>query len=189
MRIFGVFGVHPGVVLSEDVNLANAKVAEHVTRAWTLKPLLRRVSDEITPILDLWPDAPQAEAHFVNVVPSDDQANAEVERIKSEAASQNAAAVGNLIGALGQEQGIEVAKAWGILPEDVQPDEMANINQAMRRLYQVAKQGNIVPVLPQVPLEPIEITEADIDRALSEFYGVLPEYTGLLEATPRNGSN
>lgn len=119
-RVFGVMGVHPGLVFSTDTNLASAKVAEHATRAWTLAPIMGRLAGEITSILPHWPDAPPAEAHFVNVVPADQKAAAETDKVKSEAAHQRSQAVDKLVAALGPEAGVEVAQAWGILPDDVQ---------------------------------------------------------------------
>ena len=119
-RVFGVIGVHPGLVFSEDTNLASAKVAEHATRAWTLAPMMERIAGEITSILPHWPDAPLAEAHFVNVVPADAQIAAETEKVKAEAAAQRSQAVATLVGSLGPDAGVEVAQAWGLLSDDVE---------------------------------------------------------------------
>lgn len=192
-RVFSVFGVHPGVVLADDVNLANAKVAEHVTRAFTLRPLLRKVSDEINNILPLWKGAPDAEAHFVNVVPQDAQTEAEVKRIEAVAHHGNAIAITNLVSSLGFEGGIEVAREWGLLPDGVDvaaPEIPAQLVEAQSRRHywpgwkqvHTPDTGAIVPALPPVPLDPVVITQADIDRALLDFYDVFPEFTGLLEA-------
>lgn len=193
-RVFGVFGVHPAIVLSEDVNLANAKIGEYVTRKFTLKPLLRRVADEITKVLDLWDKRP-AEAHFINVVPQDEEAEAQIEQIKASAKKSQAETIASLITSFGLDKAVEIAKDWQILPEDI------TIEQAQKEVQQetqppvmvvnpmsnlngnepnVKSMGTIVPVMPQVPLQPITITQADIDRALREFYGQFPELTGIL---------
>lgn len=119
-RVFGVMGVHPGLVLGSDINLANAQIAEHATRAWTLMPIMARLAGEITFILPHWPDAPPAEAHFVNVVPADVKADAETEQIKASSAHQRSQAVSALVLALGAEVGVQVAQAWEILPDDLE---------------------------------------------------------------------
>ena len=187
MRIFGVLGVHPGIILSEDVNLANAKVAEHVTRAFTLKPLLRRVADEISPILESWPDAPPAEAHFVNVVPQDEETEAQVEQIRAATASQQAQALATMAATVGVNAAVVWAIDKGLLPDDFKPDQLEPMvidqTQSKRRQFGVngfKQAGNIVPVLPQVPFN-VDISEAEIDRALAQFYGIFPELTGTLE--------
>ncbi|HDZ37585.1 MAG TPA: phage portal protein [Marinobacter sp.] len=119
-RVFGVFGVHPGLVLGSDINLANAQIAEHATRAWTLMPIMARLAGEITFILPHWPDAPPAEAHFVNVVPADLKSDAETEQIKASSVHQRSQAVSALTLSLGLEAGVKVAKVWGILPDDME---------------------------------------------------------------------
>ncbi len=119
-RVFGVFGVHPGLIFSSDVNLANAKVAEHATRAWTLAPMLERLAGEITSILPHWPDAPPAEAHFVGVVPADEEAVAKVEETRASAAAKRSQAVATLSSVLGPEIAVAVSQDWGILPEDME---------------------------------------------------------------------
>lgn len=132
-RVFGVIGVHPGLVFSEDTNLASAKVAEHATRAWTLAPIMERIAGEVTSILPHWPDAPPAEAHFVNVVPADAQIAAETEKVKSEAANQRSQAVATLVDTLGPS-GIEVAQAWEILPDDIDVDLEGVADRAVRAI-------------------------------------------------------
>jgi hypothetical protein len=118
VRVFGVIGVHPGLVFSEDVNWATAKVAEHVTRAWTVAPLLEKIAGEITSILPHWPGAPPAEAHFVNVVPVDKEIQARIESLRGAAAASRSRAIKTLIESLGPESGFFVAKSWGVLPGD-----------------------------------------------------------------------
>jgi hypothetical protein len=44
----------------------------------------------------------------------------------------------------------------------------------------------IMPVLPPLPLEPVHISEADINRALAEWDETFPQYAGLLEAQVRD---
>lgn len=73
MRIFGLYGVHPGLVLSEDVNLANARVAEHVFAKWTLAPKLTRIAEKVTADI-LAPHYGEGhELRFVDVVPRDQE--------------------------------------------------------------------------------------------------------------------
>lgn len=250
-RIFGVFGVHPAVVLSEDVNLANAKIGEYVTRKFTLRPLLRRIADEFTKVLDNWDQRP-AEAHFINVVSQDEEAEAQIEQIKASAKKSQAETIASLITSFGLDKAVEIAKDWQILPENitlfqavdevsqelsrvtvakVDPNQALNGAQVTAALNIVIEYANgglprdvalnmlqvffnmtpedassilsedviiqpmappairaklrkavgtIVPVMPQVPLQPVTITQADIDRALQEFYGQFPELTGIL---------
>lgn len=142
MRIFGTLGVHPGVILSEDVNLANAKVAEHVTRAFTLQPLLRRVADEITPILKYF-SGPEAEAHFIGVVPQDDEATAEIDKLKAESANIKAQAINNLITALGPETGVMIAKEWQIIPNTISADEIIQREVEQRQIEEQRRQANL----------------------------------------------
>jgi len=131
MRIFGVFGVHPAVVLAEDVNLANANVGEYVTLKYTVAPLLTRIASEITPMLlpeernglGLWKDAPAAEAHFVGVVPQDREGEAKV-------ADSKANATQKLVQALGPEEGVAEAKRLGVLSEDVDPAKVVPMGGA-----------------------------------------------------------
>ena len=191
MRIFGTFGVHPGVILSEDVNLANAKVAEHVTRAFTLRPLLRRVADEITAILPNF-QGQDTEAHFVNVVPQDQEAEAQIEKLKSDSVASKAQALSSLTQTFGPDTAVEVGKEWGILPQNITPQQfMAELPEQVERgavRYQsFSGKNHIVPVLPQVPFN-VAISESDIGRALADFYDDFPEYTGVLE-TGLNGRN
>lgn len=142
MRIFGTLGVHPGIVLSEDVNLANAKVAEHVTRAFTLQPLLRRVADEITPILKYF-DGPEAEAHFIGVVPDDDETAAAIDKLKAESANTKAQAVATLVDTFGPQTGVAIAKEWQIIPANVSADEIINRETEQRQLEEQRRQVNL----------------------------------------------
>ena len=116
MRIFGVFGVHPAVVLSEDINLANALVGEYVTLKFTIAPMLQRIADDISPALGLW-GGPPAEAHFVDVVPQDQD-------LLSKVALANAQAVQALVFSFGLEQGVAEAKRQGLVSQDVEISEV-----------------------------------------------------------------
>ena len=116
MRIFGIFGVHPSIVLSEDVNLANARVGEYVTKAFTLAPKLTRLSGDITPILALWGDE-KIEARFTNVVPQDRELEASVTQSKVDAA-------GKLVQAFGQHEGVLEAQRLGLVSMDVNLDNL-----------------------------------------------------------------
>ncbi|KKN07661.1 hypothetical protein LCGC14_1064600, partial [marine sediment metagenome] len=143
-RVFGVIGVHPGLVLGSDINLANAQVAEHATRAWTLAPIMARLAGEITFILPHWPDAPPAEAHFVNVVPANLKLEAETERVKAGAAAQRSQAVATLVIALGPEAGVEVAQAWEILPDGVEVSVPVVVGKAVKADPGVVKRNALV---------------------------------------------
>lgn len=114
MRIFGVFGVHPAVVLAEDVNLANAKIGEYVTLKYTVAPALERIASDMGGLMELWKDAPPAEAHFVGVVPQDREAEAKVAVAKGQATE-------SFIRALGPEEGVAEAQRQGVLSADVNP--------------------------------------------------------------------
>lgn len=143
MRIFGIFGVHPGVILSEDVNLANAKVAEHVTRAFTLRPMLRRIADEITNVLGVWEGAPPAEAHFVNVVPQDTEAETAIDKMRAESASTKAQAVATLVQTFGPETGVNIAKEWQIIPDSVSADEIIQRETEKQERDEARRQENL----------------------------------------------
>ena len=117
MRIFGVFGVHPGIVLSEDVNRANAQVGEYVTLKFTVAPMLRRFASTLSPILSSWNmqqkiKSQKIKAVFVDVVPRDKELDAKVRNLEANTAH-------TLIQALGPDEGVEEAKRLGILSEDV----------------------------------------------------------------------
>lgn len=125
MRIFGIFGIHPAIVLSEDVNLANAQVGEYVTRKFTLQPLLEQIASDITPILSLWEGegAPPAEAHFPNVVPQNKEMEGRV-------ADAQAGAAQKLIQALGPEEGVAEAQRKGLLSKDINPARVFPVGNA-----------------------------------------------------------
>lgn len=70
--IFAVYGVHPGLVLAEDVNLANALVAERVFAQFTMQPKLSRIAQRVNlEVMPLYGD--EAEFGFVDVVPRDNE--------------------------------------------------------------------------------------------------------------------
>lgn len=116
IKVFGVLGVHPGIILSEDVNLANALIAEHMTVKFTVAPMLERLASDISTVLDMWNKDGKAdhkyEAHFVDVVPKDEKSRAEVSVMQAKAA-------GSLILALGPTQGVEEAQRQGLLSDEV----------------------------------------------------------------------
>lgn len=129
MRIFGVFGVHPAVVLSEDINRANAQVGEYMTLKFTVEPMLARLAAGLSPLLNAYADGfgdadavtgkkagalgdPRLEAHFVGVVPQDDTTDAAV-------SASRASATKALVEALGPEEGVAEAIRQGLISEDV----------------------------------------------------------------------
>jgi len=72
-------GVHPAMISAEDVNLANARVAEYLFSKYTLKPALTRIESRFnSELLPLY-----GENHvlrFLNVVPRDAQQATESHR-------------------------------------------------------------------------------------------------------------
>jgi hypothetical protein len=178
-----VFGIHPGLMESEDVNLANAKVAEHVTRKHTLRPLLTRIADELTDNVLPFYDLP-AKARFVNVVPQDEELEAMVEKTKAETHATQAQAIALLVQTFGLQTAVELGIEWGILPEGVSVEQeiIPQLNGAGQRYYPVKQIGTIAPALPPIPLDlGRRPSEREINRMLAKFYDVFPEYTGLLE--------
>ena len=120
MRIFGVFGVHPGIVLSEDVNMANAKVGEYTTLKYTVGPMLERVANGITRMAgNVYAGQPLVEAHFVGIVPEDDAAHANIALTQAQATQA-------LIMALGPEEGIKEAVRQGLVDDDVDASAVPN---------------------------------------------------------------
>ena len=114
MRIFGVFGVHPGIVLSEDVNRANAEVGEYMTLKFTVVPMLTQFANAITRVLPYWKSAPPAEAQFVGVVPADNASEATTALTRAQAAQI-------LIITLGPEQGVREAVRQGLVDDSIDP--------------------------------------------------------------------
>ncbi len=114
MRIFGVYGLHPAVILSEDSTRTDAEMGEYVTLKYTLVPLLRRIASDITPALaEFWPGERRVEAHFVNVVPQDRESETRIADLKASAAER-------LVRALGPEHGVDEAKRQGLLTDEAQ---------------------------------------------------------------------
>jgi len=114
MRIFGIFGVHPAVILSEDVNRSNAEVGEYMTLKYTVAPSLERIAATMTMMINTVYEGgtENIEAHFEGVVPQD-------EALEAEVADKRARAVKTLIQALGPELGVMESQRQGLLDEKV----------------------------------------------------------------------
>lgn len=70
--IFMAMGVHPALMLSDDVPLANARTAEYLVGKYTLAPLLTRVANRLNAeVLPLY--GPTDNLRFLDVVPRDTQ--------------------------------------------------------------------------------------------------------------------
>jgi len=68
--ILALYGVHPGLLFSEDVNRANAVVAEQMFSRITMAPKLERIAQRINlEVMPLYEDG--SKVKFVNVVPED----------------------------------------------------------------------------------------------------------------------
>lgn len=72
-KIFGIFRVHKTILgLTEDVNLANAKVGEYVFAKWTIKPKLERIVAQLNEFyLPMFQDAENLFFSFDDPVPQD----------------------------------------------------------------------------------------------------------------------
>lgn len=121
MRIFGIFGVHPSVVLSEDVNRANAEVGEYMTLKYTVAPQLERIASNMTLMINgVYEDGSEVvEVHFEGVIPQDEALEAEVSKFRAEATEV-------LIRTLGPVEGIREAKKQGLVSEDVNESAIPN---------------------------------------------------------------
>ena len=105
--ILMVLGIHPGLLMAEDVPLANARTAEYLFAKYTLHPLLLRIVYRLNAeVLTLYD--PQHELRLAGVVPRDEVYDAQVAREK-------ATAVKLLIEALGVEAGVVEALQQGLL--------------------------------------------------------------------------
>lgn len=70
--IFMALGVHPALMLSDDVPLANARTAEYLVGKYTLSPLLTRLANRFNAeVLPLY--SPTDNLRFLDVVPRDTQ--------------------------------------------------------------------------------------------------------------------
>ena len=70
--IFMAMGVHPALMLSDDVPLANARTAEYLVGKYTLSPLLTRLANRFNAeVLPLY--SPTDNLRFLDVVPRDTQ--------------------------------------------------------------------------------------------------------------------
>ena len=111
MDILMVLGIHPALLLAEDVNLANAKTAEYLFAKYTLSPLatriLARLNAEALPLY-----GGTAELRAPGLVPRDDVYDAQVAQTK-------ATALGLLIKALGEKEGIKEAKRQQLVSAEV----------------------------------------------------------------------
>ena len=147
-RVFGVWGVHPGIVFVNDVNKANAQVADYVTRKFTLEPLLNRIATAMTLyILPLYNKGKgkQAVAHFVNVVPRDEQVIAGVEAQKSATALRNAQDTQVWVTLLGKKEGIEESKRVGLVSDEVTGKDISEEQQ------QQQQQQGMQPEVEELP--------------------------------------
>jgi len=107
-----VLGVHPGLLMAEDVNLANAKTAEYLFAKYTLTPLLTRIVNRFNAeILPLYGEGHTL--HAVDVVPRD-------ELYESQIAQARAVAVVQLVNALGSVEGVAEAKRQNLLSAEAQ---------------------------------------------------------------------
>lgn len=175
MKVLGVFGVHPGLLFSEDVNLANAKIAEAVTLKFTVAPILSRLAGEITSMLcgenRLYKDAQEVEAHFVGVVKTDKQSDAQVAVIKSEALER-------LVRSLGPEEGIKEAKRQGLISQEVSEGSVQPITQQIGTIEGEESKRNSQTVRDRIAqMQPhaqaaISDTEQDIKRIRRKRFGL-----------------
>lgn len=133
MRIFGVWGVHPAIILSENVNRANAQIGELVTRRYTLAPLLRSLATGIThSILPLYESTRKkagkqnikVEAQFVNLNIEDEQVKFSISISRGRSVEANVAATKALVELLGVEEGLKEAKRLGVLSRGVEGKEV-----------------------------------------------------------------
>lgn len=109
--IWGVRGVHPGLLTAESVNRANAEVAEYLFAKYTIAPMLTRIASQFN--LDLmWRYEDDTHVGFVDVVPRDLETEAQV-------AADNADALEKLINMLGVEEGVAEAKRQNLISQDV----------------------------------------------------------------------
>ena len=70
--IFMTMGVHPALMLSDDVPLANARTAEYLVGKYTLAPMLTRIANRLNAeVLTLY--GPTDNLRFLDVVPRDTQ--------------------------------------------------------------------------------------------------------------------
>lgn len=70
--IFMALGVHPALMLSDDVPLANARMAEYLVGKYTLSPLLTRLANRFNAeVLPLY--GPKDTLRWLDVVPRDTQ--------------------------------------------------------------------------------------------------------------------
>lgn len=105
-------GIHPGLLMAEDVNLANAKAAEYLFAKYTLRPALTRIAERFNAeILPLYGDGHTF--GFENVVPRDEIIEAQTEQARG-------AALVELVRALGPAEGVAEAQRKGLISADVQ---------------------------------------------------------------------
>lgn len=113
-----VFGVPQGLLFTEDINLANARMAEYFFMKFTMQPKLARLAQRINmAIMPFYGDGDYV--RFEVVLPRDLEAEAK-------AALDSAKAIQTLIVSLGPAEGVRQAQRLGIMdaatdPADVQP--------------------------------------------------------------------
>lgn len=177
-RIFATFGVHPGLILSENVNLANARVADIATRRYTLEPMLSAIADGFTSqILPLYgEEAPAAVAHFVNVVPEDRAETYKIQQSRANASQAEAQAILTWMKAYGPREGLLEAQRQGLVADEV------NINAVVGSFETMPE--DIKAALFSSTDGSVQISERDIQKVLEIWKSMFED--GVLEAENHN---
>jgi HK97 family phage portal protein len=113
--ILAARGVHPALVVSEDVNRANAETAEYFFAKYAIAPRLARIAAQFNhDLMPMYRD--DTIVRFVDVIPDDAKAKAVVNKV-------NAETLAILVKTLGPEEGLKEAQRQGAVSQQANIEE------------------------------------------------------------------
>ena len=165
-------GIHPALLMAEDVNLSNARVAEYLFAKYTLQPTLLRLAGRFNAkILPCY--GAGHTCGFEHVVPRDDITEAQTEQARGTALVE-------LVRALGPAEGVAEAIRKGLISADVQAAHVIPMLSG-------ASSGSVSTSAPAVEVpKTLTATETTDLVALAEEYGRAAQ---LLASALTIGSN